>query len=103
VPRQLSLDNLKVILIAAVIAIHGALSYAGLLPVWTYSDVREVTFAPVVEMILLVAVSPFGLFMMTLLFLVSGLLSPASLERKGRPASPGTGCSASVCRSPATS
>lgn len=67
--RQLYLDNLKVILIAAVIAIHGALSYAGFLEVWTYSDVREVTYAPATEIVLLVAVSPVGLFMMTLLFL----------------------------------
>jgi hypothetical protein len=45
--------------------------------------VREVTFSPITEGVLLVAVTPFGLFMIPLLFLVAGLLTPPSLERKG--------------------
>ena len=40
--RQLYVDNLKVILIAAVIAGHAVLGYTEL-DAWSYADVREVT------------------------------------------------------------
>lgn len=80
--RRLYLDNLKTVLVAAIIAIHAVLSYASM-EVWTYSGVREVTLAPAVEAALLVGLTPFGLFVITLLFLVAGLLAPASLARKG--------------------
>jgi TRAP-type C4-dicarboxylate transport system permease small subunit len=81
--RKLYLDNLKVMLIAAIIAIHGVLGYVGMDQWWAYADVQEVTLAEVTEIILIVAALPFGLFLIALLFLVSGLLSPQSLERKG--------------------
>ena len=81
--RKLYLDNLKVILIAAIIAIHGVLGYVGMDQWWAYADVQEVTLAEVTEIILIVAGLPFGLFLIALLFLVSGLLSPQSIERKG--------------------
>ncbi|GID29764.1 acyltransferase family protein [Paractinoplanes brasiliensis] len=77
------LDNLKVALIAAIIAMHAVLGYAGSMTAWSYTEVREVTLNPVAEAVLLVLVTPFGLFIMTLLFLVAGLLTPPSLERKG--------------------
>lgn len=83
VTRRPWLDNLKVLLIAAIIALHGVLSYAGMLEVWTYSELREVTLSPASEGILFVLVAPFGFFMITLLFLVAGLLTPGSVERKG--------------------
>jgi glucan biosynthesis protein C len=76
-------DNLKVLLIAAIIGVHGVLGYAGLVEVWTYSEVREVTLHPAVEITLFVLVSPFGFFVIALLFLVAGLLTPSSYERKG--------------------
>jgi hypothetical protein len=81
--RRLYLDNLKVVLIAAIIAMHGVLSYAGTFEVWTYTEVREVTLGPVVEAVLWVMALPFALFMIALLFLVSGLLTVPSLRRKG--------------------
>ena len=81
--RLTYLDNLKVVLIAAIIALHGVLGYAGIVEVWTYSELREVTLAPVVEIALFVLVSPFGFFLIALLFLVAGLLTPSSYERKG--------------------
>ncbi len=81
--RLLWVDNLKVLLIALIIAIHGTLSYAGTLEVWTYTEFREVTLSPVTEGILFVPVAPFGFFVIALLFLVAGLLTPGSLERKG--------------------
>ena len=81
--RTAYLDNLKVLLIVAIIAIHAVLSYAGTIEAWSYTGVREVTLHPAVEVVLLVTVSPFGLFMITLLFLMAGLLTAPSLERKG--------------------
>jgi hypothetical protein len=79
----LYLDNLKVLLVAAIIAMHAILGYAGTVQVWTYTQAREITLAPVTEVVLLVAVSPVGFFIIALLFLVAGLLTPPSLERKG--------------------
>jgi hypothetical protein len=79
----LYLDNLKVLLVAAIIAMHAVLGYAGTVQVWTYTQAREITLAPVTEVVLLVAVSPVGFFIIALLFLVAGLLTPPSLERKG--------------------
>jgi hypothetical protein len=81
--RRLWIDNLKLLLIALIIAMHGVLSYAGTLEVWTYSEFREVTLSPVTEGVLLVLVTPFGFLMIPLLFLVAGGLTPGSLHRKG--------------------
>jgi Acyltransferase family len=75
-------DNLKVILIAAIIAGHAVASYTSM-ELWSYADVREVTLSPVTEAVLLAVVMPFALFMIPLLFLIAGLLTPSSLERKG--------------------
>jgi fucose 4-O-acetylase-like acetyltransferase len=80
--RQLYLDNLKVLLIAAIIAGHGVVSYATMVS-FAYADVREVTLSPVTEAVALALVAPFGLFMIPLLFLVAGLLTRPSLARKG--------------------
>lgn len=80
--RQVYLDNLKVLLIAAIIALHAILGYAAI-DLWPYASVREVTLWPPVETALLVVVGPFAFFMIALLFLVAGLLARPSLERKG--------------------
>lgn len=77
------LDNLKVVLIAAIIAVHAVLGYASTVEVWTYTELREVTLAPATEIVLLVLVSPFAFFLIALLFLVAGLLTPSSVARKG--------------------
>jgi hypothetical protein len=45
-------DNLKVILIAAVIAGHAVLGYTEL-DAWSYADMREVTLRPAVAYVLL--------------------------------------------------
>jgi glucan biosynthesis protein C len=81
--RLLYLDNLKVVLIALIIALHAFLGYVGVVEAWTYSGVREATLHPAVEMVLLVVLSPFGFFLIALLFLVAGLLTPGSHDRKG--------------------
>ncbi|HYN29364.1 MAG TPA: acyltransferase [Dermatophilaceae bacterium] len=80
--RQLYLDHLKALLIAAIVAIHAVLSYSTL-EVWTYTGVREVTLNPAVEGLLLLGGVPFGLFVIGLLFLAAGLLSRPSIDRKG--------------------
>jgi glucan biosynthesis protein C len=81
--RLLHLDNLKVVLIALIIVLHAFLGYVGVVEAWTYSGLREATLHPVVEMVLLVVLSPFGFFLIALLFLVAGLLTPGSHDRKG--------------------
>jgi hypothetical protein len=83
VPRWLYLDNLKVVLIAAVIALHGISGYAGVMDAWTYTEMREVTLSPAAEIVLVVLALPFALVLMALLFLVSGLLTVPSVQRKG--------------------
>jgi hypothetical protein len=80
--RLVYVDNLKVLLIAAIIAAHAVLGYAATTDAWSWSDVREVTLSAATESVLLLA------FVLTavvipLLFLVAGLLTPRSLERKG--------------------
>lgn len=81
--RTRSLDNLKVILIGLIIAVHGVVGYVGYDQLWSYADVQEVTLHPVTEGVLFVVIAPFALFMIALLFLVAGLLSRPSLDRKG--------------------
>lgn len=80
--RWTYLDNLKVVLIAGVIAFHGLLGYSDL-EVWPYGLVRETTMAAPSMALALAAAGPFGLFLMALLFLVAGLLTPEALHRKG--------------------
>ncbi|HET7279896.1 MAG TPA: acyltransferase [Dermatophilaceae bacterium] len=81
--RRLYLDNLKVLLIAAIIAGHAIAGYSAL-ELWAYGDVREATLSPVTDAVLTGVFAPFGLFMVPLLFLVAGLLTPGSLARKGQ-------------------
>jgi hypothetical protein len=80
--RELYVDNLKVALIAAIIAGHAVIGYSEL-DWWSYADVREVTLSPVTVAVLFAVAAPFGLLVVPLLFLVAGLLTPPSLERKG--------------------
>jgi hypothetical protein len=81
-PRLRHVDNLKVVLIAAIIALHGIAGYSTL-DVWTYGVVREATLTPAAEIAVIMLVGPFGFFLIALLFLVAGLLTPPSIERKG--------------------
>ena len=89
--RHLYVDNLKVILIAAVIAGHAILGYTEV-DAWSYADVREVTLTPVVTYVLLVLTAPFALLVIPLLFLVAGLLTPPSVDRKAPRGSSVTDC-----------
>jgi hypothetical protein len=77
------LDNMKVALIASIIAMHAVLGYVAVEDLWSYTSLREVTLTPVVEIVLIVAISPFGFVLMPLLFLIAGLLTAPSIGRKG--------------------
>lgn len=81
--RDVYLDNLKVVLITTIIVIHAVLGYAGLVQVWTYTELREVTLSPLAEVMVFIVAAPFGFFLIGLLFLVAGLFTAPSLERKG--------------------
>lgn len=81
-PRLAYLDTLKVGLIAGIIAAHAFIGYADF-GSWPYQEVREVSLSSTTKDIMTPLVAIFGLFLMGLFFFVSGLLTPASLERKG--------------------
>src|SRR5512139_1466375 len=82
VRRRLYVDNLKVVLIAAIIAAHALVGYTEVAS-WTYAEVRETTLSPVTQVIGFVIIGPFALAMIPLLFLIAGLFTPGSVERKG--------------------
>ena len=77
------LDALKLLLVAVIIAGHGALAYGDLESAWPYQDIQEVQLAPVSNVTLSALVIPAVLFAMGLFFLISGLVTPGSLARKG--------------------
>jgi hypothetical protein len=79
--RLTYLDNLRVVMVAGVIAGHAIAGYAGMN--WTYADVAEGEMGTVPRSVFGFLILPFALFVMALFFLVAGLLTPASLDRKG--------------------
>ena len=81
--RRPAFDNLRVFLIAAVIVIHGVMSYADLYDAWPYGAVAERQLPDGVVIAVFALFAPVGIFMMALLFLVAGLLTPPSADRKG--------------------
>lgn len=81
--RVAYLDNLKLLLVAVIIAGHGALAYGSLENAWPYQDVQEVQLARVSDITLSMVVIPAALFAMGLFFLISGLVTPGSVSRKG--------------------
>src|SRR5829696_6324934 len=81
--RVAYLDRLKLLLVAVIIAGHGAVAYGDLENAWPYQDVQEVQLAAVSNVVLSLAVLAGALFAMGLFFLMSGLVTPGSLARKG--------------------
>jgi hypothetical protein len=77
------LDNLKLLLVAVIIAGHGALAYGDLESAWPYQDIQEVQLAELSNVTLSAVVIPAVLFAMGLFFLISGLVTPGSVARKG--------------------
>ena len=80
--RHLWLDDLRTLAVAGVIAFHAVISY-GELGSWPYQDVAETHLAKVTEVLATLVFGPPSLFAMGLLFLVAGLLTPGSVDRKG--------------------
>ena len=81
--RVAYLDNLKLLLVAVIIAGHGALAYSTLESAWPYQDIQEVRLGPVSDLVLVMVVIPCALFAMGLFFLISGLVTYGSMSRKG--------------------
>jgi len=82
--RVAYLDNQKVVLVAVIIAGHSVFGYASAsLGSWPYQDVREVTLARVSQALLAIPAAPAGLCAMGLFFLISGVVTPGSVARKG--------------------
>lgn len=79
--RLAYLDNLRVVMVAGVIAGHAIAGYAGMN--WTYADVAEGEMGELSQAVFGLLILPFAVFVMALFFLVAGLLTPASLDRKG--------------------
>ena len=77
------LDGLKVLLVAVIIAGHGAMGYSDLENAWPYQDVQEVALPHSLDVVLGAVVVPAAMFSMGLFFLLSGLVTPGSLARKG--------------------
>ncbi|MFR9803931.1 acyltransferase family protein [Pseudonocardia sp. RS010] len=80
--RLAHLDGLKVVLVAWVIGGHALLGYSAV-GGWAYDEVREVTFAPGVEIGLVAVLGPSGLFVIGLFFFVAGLLTEGAVHRHG--------------------
>ncbi len=79
--RLAYLDNMRVVMVAGVIAGHAIAGYAGMN--WTYADVAEGEMGTVSQAVFGLLILPFAVFVMALFFLVAGLLTPSSLDRKG--------------------
>jgi surface polysaccharide O-acyltransferase-like enzyme len=77
------LDWLKVVLVGLIIVWHGVAGYTDLESAWPYQDVQEVSLAELTNNVLAALVLPGVLFAMGVFFLISGLVTPGSLARKG--------------------
>jgi hypothetical protein len=82
-PRIAYLDRLKLLLVALIIAAHGALAYGTLEGAWPYQDVQEVQLGALADIALALLVIPGVMFAMGLFFLLAGLVTPAAIARKG--------------------
>ena len=79
--RLAYLDDLKVGLVAVIIAGHAVIGYTS--GDWTYQEVQEGRIAAAYETVFTFMLVPAVLFAMGLFFLLAGLLTPGSLARKG--------------------
>jgi hypothetical protein len=81
--RVAYLDHLKLLLVAVIIAGHGAVAYGSLESAWPYQDVQEAQLTELADTALAIVVVAAALFAMGLFFLISGLVTPGSVSRKG--------------------
>lgn len=81
--RLAYLDRVKVLLVAGIIGVHGLLGYSSFEGAWAYQPVREVGLAELTERVLGSLFLPATLFVMGIFFLVSGLVVPGAVDRRG--------------------
>lgn len=81
--RVAYLDRLKILMVGGVIFGHAWAGYSNFQGAWVYTDMREATLRPVSAAVLEALLGPFALFAMGMFFLVAGLLTPGSVDRKG--------------------
>ncbi len=79
-PRELWIDNLRVLVVAGVIVVHTATGYITGIADWYYD---ELTTSTVWSTVLAFPAVAGGLFGLGSLFLLAGWLSPPSLARRG--------------------
>lgn len=82
VVRAPSMDALRTLLVAWIIGGHALLGYTTI-GGWAYDEVNEVSLHPQVELVLMVLIGPTAIFLMGTFFLLAGMFTPSSLERKG--------------------
>ena len=85
VERIAYLDRLKLLMVAVIIAGHGAMGYSGFADTnaWPYQDVREVKLGAVSDLVLSSLAIPPIRCVMGMFFLISGMVTPRSLSRRG--------------------
>lgn len=76
------LDDLKTVFVAGVIVFHAVLGYATV-GSWPYQDVQESQLSAPSEAAVVVIFGPPAFFLMGVFFLLSGLVGPGSVDRKG--------------------
>ncbi|MFG2039913.1 acyltransferase family protein [Dactylosporangium sp. NPDC048998] len=81
--RLAYLDRLKILFVGGVIFGHAWAGYSNFQGAWVYTDVREATLRPASAAVLEALLGPFALFAMGMFFLIAGLLTPGSVDRKG--------------------
>ncbi|GAY07354.1 alpha/beta fold hydrolase [Pseudonocardia sp. N23] len=82
-PRLAHLDDLRTVLVAWVIGGHALLGYSAV-GGWAYHEIREVSYPPLVETVLVAILGPSGLFVIGLFFFVAGLFVAPAVARRGR-------------------
>lgn len=80
--RVPALDTLRTALVAWIIGGHALLGYSEI-GGWAYDEVSEVTFTPVVELVLVGILGPSALFVLGTFFMIAGLFTPGPLARRG--------------------
>jgi len=76
------LDNLKALLVAAIIVAHSFVAYSDYSGAWPYQSVQEVRLPGAVNAVIRVPIVA-GVLCAMGFFLISGLVTPGSLDRKG--------------------
>jgi hypothetical protein len=94
--RLAYLDDLKVGLVATIVAGHAVIGYTT--GDRTYQEIQETRVAPALETVFTFLMVPAVLFVMGMFFLLAGLLTPGRWTARARGASPATGCYALACR-----